>query len=291
MADNRPYILSKKDRPLLPEAPKPFVTDKDKLEPLPKDKKPVVEKKEKDGGANKQPTIDNRKIPGAKYTGAVFGKTYEIRGITYYRLDKVDTFVQVGLASWYGTEEHGKKTANGEVFNMYAATAAHKNLPLGSVVEVESLETGKKTIARINDRGPHVENRIIDLSYRGAQELGIVDSGTTKVIVRLLDKSKYKEAELKNPAVKTAYVKNNGHAEEPNRGLGAHYAVQLGSFTDKVNADSVASKFEKARVVKANINGTYFYRVQVAGFTTREKAEQYADKASGMFPGAYVLSY
>jgi rare lipoprotein A len=96
------------------------------------------------------------------------------------------SFSQVGVASWYGREFQGRKTASGERFNMYDLTAAHPSLPFGSRVKVTNLENGKSVIVRINDRGPHVKGRIIDLSYAAAKKIGMVQSGTARVKVELI---------------------------------------------------------------------------------------------------------
>jgi rare lipoprotein A len=90
-------------------------------------------------------------------------------------------YYQVGVASWYGPGFQGKPTANGELYDMYSFTAAHKTLPFGTVVKVVDLETGRSVVVRINDRGPFVPGRIIDLSYAAAEALGMVEKGTAKV--------------------------------------------------------------------------------------------------------------
>ncbi len=96
-------------------------------------------------------------------------------------LSQVPRYDEVGIASWYGPGFHGRTTANGELYNMYAFTAAHKTLPFGTVVKVVDLRTGRSVVVRINDRGPFVPGRIIDLSYAAALELGIVERGTAEV--------------------------------------------------------------------------------------------------------------
>ena len=97
---------------------------------------------------------------------------------------------QVGYASWYGEKYHGRKTANGETYNMYALTAAHRTLPLGTVVRVTNLENGKSVIVRINDRGPFKDpgKRIIDLSYAAAKKIGAVEKGVVKVKIVVIKK-------------------------------------------------------------------------------------------------------
>ena len=94
--------------------------------------------------------------------------------------------VQIGIASYYGSKFHKKRTANGEIFNMYKVSAAHKTLPLGTKVRVINLKNGKSLTMRINDRGPFAKGRIIDLSYKAAQKLGFVNQGTTKVRIEVL---------------------------------------------------------------------------------------------------------
>jgi len=111
------------------------------------------------------------------------GKPYQVAGLWYYPADD-GAYDEVGFASWYGAQFHGGQTANGERFDMDRVGAAHKTLPLPSYVEVTALDTGRKIIVRINDRGPFVTNRIIDLSRRSAQLLGIERTGVARVRVR-----------------------------------------------------------------------------------------------------------
>ena len=95
-------------------------------------------------------------------------------------------YYQVGIASWYGPGFHGKRTASGEVYDMYAMTAAHRTLPFGTIVRVVDLDTGRSVVVRINDRGPFVEGRVIDLSYAAAVELGMVRKGLARVGLQIL---------------------------------------------------------------------------------------------------------
>ena len=95
-------------------------------------------------------------------------------------------YYEVGIASWYGPGFNGRHTANGEIYNMNGISAAHKTLPFGTIVQVVDLETGKSVIVRINDRGPFIKGRIIDLSKGAAEKLGIIDKGITKVGLRIL---------------------------------------------------------------------------------------------------------
>jgi rare lipoprotein A len=129
---------------------------------------------------SKMATEDQNNVPPYK-----LGKPYQIDGAWYY--PKVDyDYNETGIASWYGPDFHGKSTANGEVFDQNALTAAHKTLPMPTLVRVTNLENGRSIEVRINDRGPFVNNRIIDLTRRGAQLLGFEGQGTARVRVQVM---------------------------------------------------------------------------------------------------------
>ncbi len=124
------------------------------------------------------------------------------------------SYEEEGIASWYGGKFQGRKTANGEIFDTKELTAAHKTLPFGTLVRVENLDNGKSVILRINDRGPYVEGRIIDLSQRGAEELDMIRSGTAPVRLTTVD-----------PAIREIRY------AEP-----ATFTIQVASFSDLINA-------------------------------------------------------
>lgn len=128
-------------------------------------------------GGQAQPTqIGNYKI----------GNPYEIAGQWYYPAVDYE-YTETGIASWYGPKFHGKKTANGEIFDQYEVSAAHRTLPLPSIVRVTNLENGKSLKVRVNDRGPFAHGRIIDMSRRAAQLLGFERKGTAKVLVEVIE--------------------------------------------------------------------------------------------------------
>ena len=112
-------------------------------------------------------------------------KPYTVMGKRYTPLFSHNGFSQTGIASWYGKKFHGRKTASGDRFNMYAMTAAHKRLPFGTLVRVTHLKNGRSVAVRINDRGPFVRGRIIDLSYGAAKKLGMVAQGVARVRIRV----------------------------------------------------------------------------------------------------------
>jgi rare lipoprotein A len=131
--------------------------------------------------------------------------------------------IQDGIASWYGDDFHGKITANGEIYDMHKLTAAHQTLPFHTIVEVENLENGKKVLVRINDRGPFIKNRIIDLSLQAAQRLAMTDKGTAAVNIRVISLT----AALLPPD--NAITDNTG----------AECCVQAGAFAVRENANDL----------------------------------------------------
>ncbi len=170
-----------------------------------------------------------------------------------------------GIASWYGPDFNGKLTASGEVYDMNALTAAHKTLPLGTIVDVKNLENGKTVRLTINDRGPFVRRRIIDLSYKGAKELGVVKKGTARVRVTPVGRD-------------ARYIK---YIQVNDRGSG-DYTVQLGAFTSRENAERLlralgTEGLERAYISKARVSGRVFYRVRAGDFAVRAKAVKLAE--------------
>jgi rare lipoprotein A len=175
-------------------------------------------------------------------------------------------FVQRGVASWYGPGFHGQQTANGETYDMYALTAAHKQLPFDSRIRVTNLDNGEQVIVRINDRGPFRKQRILDLSFAGAQELDIVDPGTARVRIEKVGTSREKS-----------------------------YSLQLGSFTSEENARHVRRKarelgLSRSRVSEAELRGTSYYRVLVGRFASRSEAESARARVSSHFPESFILA-
>ncbi|MEC9491209.1 septal ring lytic transglycosylase RlpA family protein [Flexistipes sp.] len=212
--------------------------------------------------------------PSADYEDVTYGRPYIIHGIKYYPMSYVSDFEQVGYASWYGTEEHGTPTANGEIYDMYANTAAHKTLPLGSMVHVKNLENGRTTVVRINDRGPFIKGRIIDLSYTGAKKIGIVDKGVAKVKITLLSEARDR-------------LVVDGHDVDLDK---RKFAVQIGSFTVYANAERLVEKHSNAAITKFRKNGNIFYRVRIRNFDNRGEAENFIDEYSRQYPGAFIVA-
>ncbi|RMF42068.1 MAG: septal ring lytic transglycosylase RlpA family protein [Deltaproteobacteria bacterium] len=204
-------------------------------------------------------------------------RPYMVNGKRYDPLRDHSGFVEQGTASWYGPKFHGRKTSNGETFDMYALTAAHKTLPLGVSVRVTNLNNGRQVVVRVNDRGPFVAGRVIDLSFAAAKQLDMVDAGTAPVRVEAL-----------------GYRAGESYRQPETYDVGV-FAVQVGAFSRNDNAHRLAnrlrSRFGSARVTQGVVNGRRYYRVWVGRFTSLAQAERTSQQlASGSFPGAFVVA-
>lgn len=153
---------------------------------------------------------------------------YEVFGERYFVMPDSDGYREQGVASWYGAPFHGKRTSSGAIYDMHGFTAAHKTLPLPSLVRVTNLETGRSVVVTVNDRGPFVKNRLIDLSYAAAKELGIVESGTGRVDVE---------------ALVAANTPTTG-AVTPGPVPAQRLYMQVGAFSDEANASRFKTNLE-----------------------------------------------
>jgi rare lipoprotein A len=153
---------------------------------------------------------------------------YDVQGKRYFVLSTADGYAERGVASWYGPTFHGVATSMGEPYDMYAMTAAHKTLPLPAYARVTNLKNGRSCVVRINDRGPFVANRIIDLSYSAAAKLDMLREGTTLVEVRAI-----------TPAAPDTFTRS---AELPP----AELYMQAGAFADAGNAERLSEKLRSA---------------------------------------------
>ena len=164
--------------------------------------------------------------------------------------------IQKGMASWYGEDFHGKPTSNKETYDMYSMTAAHKTLPFGTFVKVTNLTSGKSVVVRINDRGPFVKGRIIDLSFAAAQKLGMSETGIAPVVIKVLKRFSPKKSSQR-------------------------YAVQVGSYTIKQNARALKSKlqrnYDKVYIAEHKTPSQIYYRVRIRT-RTMKAAQKIADR-------------
>ena len=195
-------------------------------------------------------------------------KTYEVFGERYYVLDSSDDFTQQGIASWYGPKFHGKQTSSGEIYDMYAMTAAHKTLPLPCYLEVKNLENGRKIVVRVNDRGPFHDNRIVDLSYTAALKLDMLDQGTALVKIRTLDPRTHRRGGA--PVEGRALAAADRAAPE--------FYIQVGVFADYDNAENLKNRLAALaapiRVDEASLHETSAYRVKIGPLNNIETADE-----------------
>jgi rare lipoprotein A len=212
-------------------------------------------------------------------------RPYQIHGIWYYPISSADGYEEKGLASWYGAEFHARPTANGEIYNMYAMTAAHKVLPIGTYVKVTNLRNGRSTIVRINDRGPFVAGRIIDLSNTAAETLGMAKTGVVPVHVEAVQ-----VASEQHSGTKTYW------ATEPIPSFRyGNFAIQVGAFRESQNAYRLAQKmsssYSGSKVCNAKGAPTPLYRVQVGPYRDLVLAKQEIERLRQHgFPDAFVVA-
>ncbi len=191
------------------------------------------------------------------------GKPYQVAGVWYYPIASNAHYNRTGIASWYGKKFHGKKTANGERYDMYAMTAAHTTLPLPSMVRVTNLSNGRSIIVRINDRGPFVNDRIIDLSYTAAKKLDMIQHGTARVRVQTIN---------------AQGVVSNGNSQEHQRKrvVNGKIYVQLGAFRSFETAKDMRQRlhldFPTADIVHRGHDD--LYRVRVGPFANEWRSQQ-----------------
>ncbi|NWL21640.1 septal ring lytic transglycosylase RlpA family protein [Pseudomonas umsongensis] len=234
--------------------------------------------------------VDVSRIPDATptlHTGPYKAAPYSVLGKTYFPLQESKTYVQSGTASWYGTKFHGQNTANGEVYDLYGMSAAHKTLPLPSYVRVTNLDNNRTVILRVNDRGPFYSDRIIDLSYAAAKKLGYAETGTARVKVEGIDPQQWWAAKgrpaplmLNEPQVAQnsapVITASAGTIEQwtppPQQHAAAVVPVQLADA--KKNASAPAS-------------GQY---LQVGAFANPDAAELLRSKLSGMVKTPVFIS-
>ncbi len=224
--------------------------------------------------AHRTKVIDTPETRGLKG----WQKPYTVGGVRYDPLPSHVGFAQDGLASWYDDEG---PTSNGERYDRHALTAAHKTLPLGVHVRVRNKRNGREVVVRVNDRGPFVRERIIDLSLAAARQLGIIDSGTAPVHIEALGyhPTSGGSAQYRPPASYDA----------------GDFSIQIAAFTSRENAERLASRMRKshgsAAIRDATVKGSRFYRVRVGKFASLAGAEKaLAEFERGGYPGSFVVA-
>ncbi len=212
-----------------------------------------------------------------------YPKPYRVYGTWYQPLPHARDFVQEGTASWYGRDFHGRRTSNGEIYDMYALTAAHKTLPLGTFVRVENLANGRSAELRINDRGPFVRDRIIDLSYAAAERLGVVGPGTAPVRVTALG------------APATEAAAGSRAAFVPIDYYSGNFTFQVGAFTERTNAERLVQRlqaqYKNAHMIPFESGERTFYRVRVGLTNKLDEATEFEQLLiRDGFPDTFIVA-
>lgn len=216
----------------------------------------------------------SQKIPG-------WLKPYTIDGKTYFPLPSAEGYEEVCIASWYGPGFHQNKSSSGEIYDMHDFTAAHKILPLGTYVLVKNLENGKQVVVRVNDRGPFVEDRCIDLSYAAAKELEIIGKGLAKVKIIALS-----EGIITDEGIVYKNIPNIRFRE---------FYLQVGAFKNYQNALrlklELEKEFQKVNIEAFQKGDTLFYRVQIYLNNDLYEALKLAEELKkGRFKSAFLVA-
>lgn len=249
--------------------------------------------KDKDWGPDKEidmshvpdavPKYENRTIAGNKNPYTVLGKTY-------YLMDDERAYKERGTASWYGFKFNGERTSNGELYDMFAMTGAHKTLPIPSYVRVTNLDNHKTVVVRVNDRGPFHEGRIIDLSYAAAQRLGITREGTGRVEVEVVVPESDPRPPLRARKTElTASAKEAGIVSKADVGpvtgdtkIPEGTYLQIAAFGSEKSAKDFAANVKKALsyavVINASKSPNKVYRVRVGPFKDAQSMQSARDQ-------------
>lgn len=224
------------------------------------------------------PRHELRTIAGNKNPYTVLGKTYHL-------LADESAYKERGKASWYGKKFHGRRTSNGEIYDMYAMTAAHKTLPIPSYVRVTNLNTGKTAVVRVNDRGPFHSGRIIDLSYAAAQRLGILNAGTGLVEVEIVVPNETASAPLQAKPLNNIV---------PGSKLPPNTYLQIGAFSSEASAKQFAAQVGSKLAYPVIINRTQtdkiIYRVRVGPIADARDLQEIRHQIERLnIPSAHVV--
>ena len=250
-----------------------------------------------DDGPEASPPADIANIPDAvpkaEPRSASGNKPYSVYGVTYTPLADTSGYRERGVASWYGKKFHGRRTSSGEPYDMYAMTAAHKTLPLPSYVRVRNLQNDRSVVVRVNDRGPFLHNRLIDLSYAAAARLGILGAGTGVVEVEAVGPD-----EPATQVVKTyplQIIPSAAAAEEisaaPVQAPAANpkLYLQVGAFTQRDNAVSLRDRLEREALRPIFVHSSQasggtdtapVYRVRIGPLASVEEGDRLTERAT-----------
>jgi rare lipoprotein A len=263
--------------------------------PSPPSFPPLSGKYYKDDGPGEHPPDNLDSIPEAvpklEPLARYSNRPYTVFGVEYVPATSLRPYKERGIASWYGRKFHNQKTSNGEVYDMYAMTAAHPTLPLPSYAKVTNVATGKAVVVRVNDRGPFHPGRVIDLSYAAAYRIGIAQKGSGMVEVESIIPNETPLQALTPPlppvAVAEAAVAPSAEAEMPLAQEPGGYVVQLGAFSNYANAQTFVAHLSnqlaplsvEARVHQEGAGG--LFRVSVGPYPSRDEAKRMGERLRG----------
>ncbi|GCC51303.1 septal ring lytic transglycosylase RlpA family protein [Chryseotalea sanaruensis] len=204
--------------------------------------------------------------------------------------------VQTGKASFYADRFEGRPTASGEKYKHNRLTAAHKTLPFGTKVRVTNTANDKSVEVVINDRGPYVDNRIIDLSKSAAEKLGFINQGLAEVKVEVVDAGDGKTSDTPRPIGNVAVEEKEFYTFEVERSTPSGFGVQIATYQELVNlirlTDNLKKSYQKKVTVQVKVlNGVKYYGLVLGQFPSRPKAEQFRASVKGKFPDAFIVDF
>jgi rare lipoprotein A len=204
--------------------------------------------------------------------------------------------VQTGKASFYADKFEGSPTASGEKYKHNKLTAAHKTLPFGTKVKVTNLGNNQTVEVTVNDRGPYVENRVIDLSKSAAEKLGFINQGIADVKVEVIDAGDGKSTTPSGTVDHVTVEEKEFYDFEISRLNPKGFGVQIGTYQELVNmmrlSENLKNSYKKKVTVQVKIlNGVKFYGIILGQFSTREKAEQFRNDLKKRYPDAFIVEF
>jgi rare lipoprotein A len=260
-----------------------------------------------DDGPETSPPADIANIPDAVPKAeprSVSGnKPYVVYGVTYTPVSDTSGYRESGIASWYGKKFHGRRTSSGEPYDMYAMTAAHKTLPLPSYVRVRNVQNNRAVVVRVNDRGPFLHNRLIDLSYAAAAKLGILGTGTGVVEIEAVNPDEPSTQVVKTyplqiiaPAVAAEKI-----PDSPAPAANPKLYLQVGAFSQQDNAVSLRNRLEREALRPIFVqsspaagnngaDGAPIFRVRIGPLASVEEGDRLAERAARLgVPNARIV--
>ena len=257
----------------------------------------------KDDGPGESLPADLDAIPDAsprlEALSRFANRPYTVLGKDYVPATTLRSYKERGIASWYGRKFHGQKTSNGETYDMHAMSAAHPTLPLPSYARVTNVATGKSVVVRVNDRGPFLHDRIIDLSYAAANRIGIAAKGSGEVEVEAIIPGEGGTLVAAAPLPPVAVTAPLRPAEAPQAApisvdSAGGFAVQLGAFQNFSNAQAflarVQAQLATAQVEPKVRDANGLYRVYVGPYPDRDEARRVADRLTNAFGVATAIA-